>query len=191
MVGAGIKLSEDGGMLILLLGLHKGLVVVGSMLLIQEKLEVKVLVHGCQDPEDRWLGEIERHNVALIVPEMVDSEAGPVVEVLLLPIEAREIPRGVEGGRQLFVRASEYAVQRGGCLARRVDLRGLHVQLVVGAPVELAALRTLLEEPKSEIGLGAELEDALHLVVSLLTPDQAKASTRRPKASLDLLFSSF
>ena len=48
MVDTSLQLGEDSGVRILLLGLHKGLVVVGSLLLIQQELEVKVLVDGCQ-----------------------------------------------------------------------------------------------------------------------------------------------
>jgi hypothetical protein len=46
-----------------------------------------VLVQWGYNSDDRGLLQCECHLVGLVVPQMVDSVALPVVEVLLLPIQ--------------------------------------------------------------------------------------------------------
>lgn len=87
-----VELGENGRVIVFLLGSHDCFVMVLAHFLNKNKFELEMLMDGSNDSENRWLLESEGHLVSWVVPQVVHSVILPVVEVLLLVVNATEVP---------------------------------------------------------------------------------------------------
>ena len=162
---------------------------VRSLILIQQYLVLKMVVHKRQDPHNRRLIESELDLVILIVPQVINSIGLPVIEILLLSLWSIKVSGRVESFRKLL----DWAVHRLGGLS--LELSGLqagscgNLELIVGAPLglSLTARRNLLHQPDSEESLLWHGDNSLVFVVSLFSADYAILLTRRTEQSANLL----
>ena len=98
MVLACVQLGEYRAMIVLSLGLDNCLVGVATVLLIEHKHELQMSMDRSHNSHNRRLLQLERDLVRLVVPQVVDTMALSVVEVLLLAIGPKQVARGVQGG---------------------------------------------------------------------------------------------
>ena len=98
MVFTCAQLGKYCAMIVLSLGLYNCFVRIRPLLLVQHEYELQMSVDGSHNSHNRGLLQFERDLVCLIVPQVVDTVALSIVEVLLLAIRPNEVPRAVQGG---------------------------------------------------------------------------------------------